>query len=76
MHRLRCTILVGDYVFLARDVTFPCFPYPGLHVGAHQVARVLVCQGDLDGEGDIEVEFKRWPDGDEGLLRGLGWQDG
>jgi hypothetical protein len=43
--------------YWGRDVVFPCFPFPGLHVGPHRVRAVHVCQGDLDGTGATVVEL-------------------
>lgn len=74
MYRLKCSITVGGYDVLTRHVTFPCFPYPGLCVGGHVVARVLVCQGGLDGDGETEVEFRPVHSRTKPLLIKQGWK--
>jgi hypothetical protein len=72
MHRLKCFI-ESEGGHWEREVTFPCFPYPGLFVGWHEVEEVFVCQGDLDGKGDIEVKFKKAPKDTANILKSQGW---
>lgn len=57
-----------------RHIRFPFTPFPGLEVGSlGPVTRVLVCQGDLDGAGGVEVHFA--PNClDRGILASHGWE--
>ena len=76
--RLACFLDDGDGLW-TRDIDFPCFPYPGLLVGSMRVRTVSVCQGDLDGDGDIEVELERchsepMSNMDYDILREQGWK--
>jgi hypothetical protein len=55
-----------------RWVVFPFPPFPGMKVASFTVKKVLVCQGDLDGEGHTYVLFKPVETGDAVLISG-GW---
>jgi hypothetical protein len=57
-----------------RKIVFPCFPFPGLEVGSHKVVTVSVCQGDLDGEGEIQVHLDDAVKNEEAILEGHGWR--
>lgn len=74
-YRFKCWMEAKDRDgFWSRLVTFPCFPFPELAVGYHTVVRVLVCQGNLDGSGSVEVEFDARYFEDDHLLRSQGWE--
>ena len=77
--KLGCWVTVKDsggrsYSRYSRDVVFPCFPYPGLIVGAFTVKSVEVCQGNLDGSGSISVQFRRVDRSHGNLLESQGWK--
>ena len=58
----------------SRRVTFPCFPYPGLIVGAnHVVKKVFVCQGSLDGKPDTTEVLMNRTGQPPRILESHGW---
>jgi hypothetical protein len=61
--------------FWCREITFPCFPYPGLIVGHGKVKSVHVCQGGFDGgpKAGIEVRMKKTETPAE-VLEAQGWK--
>lgn len=56
-----------------REVTFPFPPFPGMMVGWHTVLEVLVCQGNLDGEGETQVRLDDAEINSEEMLKSQGW---
>lgn len=60
--------------FFTRGIVFPFTPYPGLFVGAHRISRVSVCQGNLDGGGEVHVELEPVDDDHASMLRRQGWR--
>lgn len=71
-----CSLELSDGTVLKRKIVFPdgCFPYPGMGVGSHTVKKVNVCQGDLDGSGQVIVEFKRKDASDRVTFDRQGWK--
>lgn len=74
IYRLRCFKNDPSGGCWVRHVTFPFPPYPGLCVGSHVVKEVFVCQGELDGTGDVEVRLDDAKEGEEGILEMHGWE--
>jgi hypothetical protein len=71
--KIRCWIDRKDG-FWSRDVEFPFTPFIGMVVGAEMVVvQVLVCQGDLDGKGEVEVRLESDAEFDE-FLPLHGWR--
>lgn len=72
--RLRCWKNAESGGYWLREITFPFPPFPGMSVGCHTVKEVFVCQGDLDGEGTIEVQLNDAPKSHEAILEDQGWK--
>lgn len=73
--RLKCQVCCpesGDV--WERWITFPFPPFPGMYVGGTgAVKEVLVCQRDLDGDGEIVVRLDDATEYDEQVLESTGW---
>jgi hypothetical protein len=57
-----------------RHIVFPFPPFPGMCVGSHVVKAVFVCQGDLDGLGDVSVQMEDVEQNEEAILKHHGWK--
>lgn len=61
--------------YWSREITFPCFPYPGLVVGCHTVKKVYVCQGGLDGGPKAEISvWMKATTANHKILEAQGWK--
>lgn len=65
---------VEEGTFWTRYVTFPFPPFSGMVVGADTVEQVMVCQFDLDGEGDVEVHLNPAEPNCDWILEANGWE--
>lgn len=60
-----------------REITFPFPPFPGMIVGGGLVVdQVIVCQGSLDGDGEVKVRLKdqyHETETNKWIMEGQGW---